>query len=174
MSTDTPSKPWWESADWSKPRSTIAAEAGVSSSAVTRRARKLGFDVKVAPSHRSFDRSSIDWSKTIKELVAETGISRDTLYNWRIQYLAAGGEIQYSRRKCPWTALTGANRKDMVRMFREIPVGSVVWLPLSQNDAAGIQSQLPDRKLQVHQFRATPMRETHGEFDIVRITVLPK
>ena len=170
MSTPTPI-PWWETVDWTKPRSVIAAELGISESAVTRRACKLGHQIKQQKSYRDYDRSTLDWTLPIKALAADTGISPVTLHKWRKEAIAKGLVVPGLRKKSQWRALTGMNRDEVVELLRQLPIGSVIWLPVTQIDAAGISHQLTDRRLVVHQYRATPSRSTHQSFDIVRITI---
>lgn len=170
--TATDPRPWWETVDWTKPRSVIAAETKVCEATVTRRARKLGHTIKRQNDYASFDRSTLDWTKPIKALAAETGISRVTLHKWRNAAIKAGTVIPGIKRKSPWTALTGMDRTEVVELVRQLPIGSVLWLPISQVDAAGINHQLTGRRLVVHQYHATPARSTHQSFDIVRIEII--
>lgn len=170
--TTSDPRPWWETVDWTKPRSVIAAEIGVCEATVTRRARKLGHPVKRHNDYSTFDRSTLDWTRPIKALAAETGISRVTLHKWRNAAIKAGTVIPGLRRKSPWLGLTGMDRIELVELVRQLPIGSVLWLPVSQTDAAGISHQLTGRRLVVHQYRAIPARSTHQSFDLVRIEII--
>lgn len=169
--TATDPRPWWETVDWTKPRSVIAAETGVCEATVTRRARRLGHTIKRQNNYASFDRASLDWTQPIKALASDTGISRVTLHKWRNAAIKAGTVIPGLKRKSPWGGLTGMDRTEVVELVRQLPIGSVLWLPIPQIDAAGISHQLTDRRLIVHQYHATPARSTHQSFDIVRIEI---
>lgn len=168
---NTDPRPWWETVDWTKPRSFIAAETGVCEATVTRRARKLGHQIKQQKSYRDYDRSTLDWTQPIKALAADTGISPVTLHKWRNAAIKAGTHVPGLKRKSPWVGLTGMDRTEVVELVRQLPIGSVLWLPIPQIDAAGISHQLTDRRLVVHQYRATPARSTHQSFDLVRIEI---
>lgn len=164
----------WDTVDWSLPRNQIALQLGVTGAAVTRKARLLGKPVQEKISHASFDRATLDWTKSLKELTAETGISRSTLYQWREKAKRGGLDIPALRRKCPWRALVGPSRRDLVALLQVAPIGTVLWLPITQADAAGLAVALEDRRLITHSFRATPKRRTIGEVDLTRITVAKK